>query len=85
MNHSNLTSPFDINHFLENLTPCSGIYKMFNAQDEIIYIGKAKNLKKRVASYFKGHSASFKQQAMVAKIARIEITVTHTEADWLLK
>ena len=57
---------------------------MLNDQGEIIYIGKAKNLKNRVSSYFKKQSASTKQQAMVAKIAAIEVTVTHTEGEALL-
>jgi len=57
---------------------------MFNDQAEIIYIGKAKNLKNRVSSYFKSNNASTKQQAMVAKIANIEVTVTHTESEALL-
>lgn len=75
---------FDHKAFLKNLTTQSGIYKMFNADGEIIYIGKAKNLKNRVASYFKSSSSSPKQQAMVAKIAAIEITVTETETEALL-
>lgn len=75
---------FDITSFLKNLTQRPGIYKMFNAQGEIIYIGKAKNLKNRVSSYFKTQSASLKQQTMVAKVANIEVTVTHTEGEALL-
>lgn len=57
---------------------------MLNDQGEIIYIGKAKNLKNRVSSYFKKQTASVKQQAMVAKVAAIEVTVTHTEGEALL-
>lgn len=75
---------FDSATFLKNLTTRSGIYKMLNAEGEIIYIGKAKNLKNRVASYFKKSPASLKQQAMVAKIAAIEVTVTETENEALL-
>ncbi|MDD2801577.1 MAG: excinuclease ABC subunit UvrC [Methylobacter sp.] len=75
---------FDVKAFLKNLTTRPGIYKMFNDQTEIIYIGKAKNLKNRVSSYFKSNNASTKQQAMVAKIANIEVTVTHTESEALL-
>ena len=77
-------SAFDIQTFLKNLTQRPGIYKMFNTQGEIIYIGKAKNLKNRVSSYFKTQSASLKQQTMVTKVATIEITVTHTEGEALL-
>ncbi|MGZ5030277.1 MAG: excinuclease ABC subunit UvrC [Methylobacter sp.] len=75
---------FDIKTFLKNLTTRPGIYKMLNAQGEIIYIGKAKNLKNRVSSYFRKPSASTKQHRMVSKIAAIEVTVTHTEGEALL-
>ncbi len=75
---------FDVKAFLKSLTTRPGIYKMFNEQGEIIYIGKAKNLKNRVSSYFKKQIASTKQQTMVAKIASIEVTVTHTEGAALL-
>jgi excinuclease ABC subunit C len=75
---------FDKKTFLKGLTTRPGIYKMLNDQGEIIYIGKAKNLKKRVSSYFNKQNASTKQQRMVAKIANIEVTVTHTEGEALL-
>ncbi|MCK5120789.1 MAG: excinuclease ABC subunit UvrC [Methylococcales bacterium] len=75
---------FDIKDFIKNLTKRPGIYKMLNHKGEIIYIGKAKNLKNRVSSYFRGSTASPKQQAMVVKIVSIEITVTHTEGEALL-
>ncbi|MDP1771548.1 MAG: excinuclease ABC subunit UvrC [Methylobacter sp.] len=75
---------FDVKAFLKSLTTRPGIYKMLNDQGEIIYIGKAKNLKNRVSSYFKKQTASTKQQTMVAKIANIEVTVTHTEGEALL-
>ena len=57
---------------------------MYDAQGEIIYIGKAKNLKNRVSSYFRNTAATPKQQVMVAKIAAIEVTITHTENEALL-
>ncbi|WP_428353760.1 excinuclease ABC subunit UvrC [Methyloprofundus sp.] len=75
---------FDIDDFLKNLTRLPGIYKMLNDKDTIVYIGKAKNLKNRVSSYFRKGAASPKQQVMVAKIKRIEVTVTHTEGEALL-
>jgi len=75
---------FDIEDFLKNLTRLPGIYKMFNDKDIIVYIGKAKNLKNRVSSYFRKGTASPKQQVMVTKIKRIEVTVTHTEGEALL-
>jgi len=75
---------FDIDEFLKNLTRLPGIYKMLNDKNDIIYIGKAKNLKNRVTSYFRKGTASPKQQVMVAKIVKIEVTVTHTEGEALL-
>ncbi|GAB6139951.1 excinuclease ABC subunit UvrC [Methylosoma difficile] len=75
---------FDVKTFLKNLTTRPGIYKMFDEHDEIIYIGKAKNLKNRVSSYFRSQNAAPKQQAMVAKVSHIEVTVTHTEGEALL-
>ncbi|NOQ15913.1 MAG: excinuclease ABC subunit UvrC [Methyloprofundus sp.] len=75
---------FNIDEFLKNLTRLPGIYKMLNEKGDIIYIGKAKNLKNRVSSYFRKGATSPKQQVMVAKIVSIEIAVTHTEAEALL-
>ena len=75
---------FDVKAFLKTLTQRPGIYKMLDAGGEIIYIGKAKNLKNRVSSYFRSNAASPKQQAMVARVASIEVTVTHTEGEALL-
>ncbi|MGJ0429389.1 excinuclease ABC subunit UvrC [Methylobacter sp.] len=75
---------FDVKAFLKSLTTRPGIYKMLNKEGEIIYIGKAKNLKNRVSSYFKPQTASPKQQAMVARVVAIEVTVTHTEGEALL-
>ncbi|WFP50959.1 excinuclease ABC subunit UvrC [Methylomonas sp. EFPC3] len=75
---------FDAKAFIKTLTQRPGIYKMLDAAGEIIYIGKAKNLKNRVSSYFRTNAASPKQQAMVAKVAGIEVTVTHTEGEALL-
>lgn len=75
---------FDSKEFLKSLTKRPGIYKMLDDHGEIIYIGKAKNLKNRVSSHFKNQAASPKQQTMVARIANIEVTVTHTEAEALL-
>lgn len=75
---------FDAKAFLKTLTQRPGIYRMLDQQGEIIYIGKAKNLKNRVSSYFRTQHISSKQQAMVSKIAAIEVTITHTEGEALL-
>ena len=78
------TSPFDSKAFVKSLTMRPGIYKMLDEKGDIIYIGKAKNLKNRVSTYFNKQVATPKQQTMVARIADIEVTVTHTEGEALL-
>ncbi|WP_370691478.1 excinuclease ABC subunit UvrC [Methylicorpusculum sp.] len=75
---------FDVKGILKTLTPRPGIYKMLNQKGEVLYIGKAKNLKNRVSSYFRCQTASPKQQAMVSHVADIEVTVTHSEGEALL-
>ena len=75
---------FDINAFLETLTQRPGVYRMLDSSGEVIYVGKAKNLKKRVSSYFSSKDCSPKQQAMVARVHSIDVRVTHTEGEALL-
>lgn len=76
--------PFDSKAFLKTLTARPGVYRMFDAAGDILYVGKARNLKKRVASYFTRSDSGAKTQALVAQIQRIEVTVTHTEGEALL-
>ncbi len=76
--------PFDSKAFLKNLTTRPGVYRMFDAQGTVIYVGKAKNLKRRVSSYFQRSGQAPKTQALVANIHAIEVTVTHTENEALL-
>ncbi|MCW9004576.1 MAG: excinuclease ABC subunit UvrC, partial [Gammaproteobacteria bacterium] len=57
---------------------------MFNSENEILYVGKAKNLKKRLASYFRKTGLSAKTQSLVKQIDHIEVTITHTEGEALL-
>ncbi|MCU7884306.1 MAG: excinuclease ABC subunit UvrC [Candidatus Thiodiazotropha sp. (ex Lucinoma annulata)] len=80
-----MTEPlfFDHNAFLKTLTSRPGVYRMIDTSGSVLYVGKAKNLKKRVASYFT-RSLNRRIQLMVAQIAQIEIIVTHTEAEALL-
>ncbi len=75
---------FDSKAFLKNLTSRPGVYRMLDAEGTVIYVGKAKNLKKRVSSYFRNQGLAPKTQALVSNIAAIEVTVTHTENEALL-
>ncbi len=76
--------PFDSKAFLSNLTEKPGVYRMYNADKVVIYVGKAKNLKKRVSSYFRTSVNSNKTIALVNNIAHIDVTVTHTETEALI-
>lgn len=79
------TSGFDGKAFCETLTSKPGVYRMLDQASTVIYVGKARNLKKRVSSYFlasKQHTP--KIRSMVAQITAIEITVTHNEKEALL-
>jgi excinuclease ABC subunit C len=75
---------FDSSAFLETVPNSSGVYRMFNSENAIIYIGKAKNLKKRLSSYFQKDHISIKTQKLVANIDHIEFTVTFSETEALI-
>lgn len=77
-------STFDIANFLKNLPKQPGVYRMLNKDSEVIYVGKAKVLKNRVTSYFRGNNHTPKTQALVANIHSIEITVTVSETEALI-
>ena len=66
------------------LPPDSGVYQFFNKKGEIIYVGKAKNLSKRVHSYFKANISDGKTRALVKNIADVKFTVVGSELDALL-
>jgi len=77
-------STFDAEAFLKTLTTRCGVYQMYDADGGLLYVGKARNLKSRVASYFRNRGLNAKTVALVSRIADIQVTVTATEVDALL-
>ena len=75
---------FDANDFVRNLSTAPGVYRMIGADDSVLYVGKASALKNRVSSYFNNTPKSARIASMVSQIARIEVTVTRTEAEALI-
>lgn len=76
-----LNIEFNYQAFLEKLTYQPGVYRMYNSQEDVIYVGKAKNLKKRVSSYFKAKHDNSKTQALVSQIAHMDVTVVSSETE----
>jgi excinuclease ABC subunit C len=77
-------SSFDHKSFLSNVSEQAGVYRMYDQDQTIIYVGKAKNLKKRLSSYFRKDVGSNKTKALVSRISVIDVTVTHTEGEALI-
>ncbi|NGY03140.1 excinuclease ABC subunit UvrC [Solimonas terrae] len=79
-----MSERFDHRSFLQQLTTQPGVYRMYGAADELLYVGKARNLKKRVSTYFLRASGNPRIESMVSQIGRVEVTVTRTEDEALL-
>ncbi|MFK8029025.1 MAG: excinuclease ABC subunit UvrC [Gammaproteobacteria bacterium] len=75
---------FDPAEFLTRLTKRPGIYRMVDAEDTVIYVGKARNLRSRVSSYFRSNLQTRKTELMMRRVVRVDITVTNTEAEALI-
>jgi excinuclease ABC subunit C len=75
---------FDPRTFVRSLPGSPGVYQMYNAAGKLLYIGKAKNLKNRVSSYFRSSGLTDRMVSLVQQVARIDVTITHTETEALL-
>ena len=75
---------FDHKNFLANLSKRPGVYRMLDENGEVLYVGKARNLRQRVGSYFRASGLTTRALIMVSKIADIQITVTRNETEALL-
>jgi excinuclease ABC subunit C len=75
---------FDHQSFLKSLTQRPGIYQMLDGEGQVLYVGKAKNLKKRVTSYFRKTGLTAKTAALVKRIDQVDVTVTETETEALI-
>ena len=77
-------TPFDSKAFIKRLPSRPGVYRMFDEEEGILYVGKAKNLKNRVSSYFRSNALDSKTMALVSRIQKVETTVTGSETEALL-
>ena len=75
---------FDSKIFVDSLPGRPGVYRMLGTEGEILYVGKARNLKNRVGSYFQASNVQPKVQALIAKTVNMEVTITNSEVEALL-
>ncbi len=74
----------DWRHIIHTLPSSPGIYRYYNEGGGLLYVGKAKNIKKRVSSYFSHKAVNRKTAELVSRIHTIQFTIVHSEADALL-
>jgi excinuclease ABC subunit C len=81
---SAVSEQFDAKVFVDSLPGRPGVYRMLDSDGQILYVGKARNLKSRVASYFQPGNVQPKVQALIAKTANMEVTITNSDTEALL-
>ncbi len=79
-----MSDGFNAAVFLKTVSTSPGVYRMYDANGIVIYVGKAKDLKKRLSSYFRKNLPNVKTRVLVSHIANIDVTVTHSETDALI-
>jgi excinuclease ABC subunit C len=79
-----VSEQFDAKVFVDSLPGRPGVYRMLDGDGQILYVGKARNLKSRVASYFQPSNVQPKVQALIAKTANMEVTITNSDTEALL-
>lgn len=82
--HVQTNVSFDSKSFLQNVGTAPGVYQMFDDAGGLLYVGKAKNLKKRLQSYFRKTGLPIKTEAMMTRVVDIQVTVTNTENEALI-
>jgi excinuclease ABC subunit C len=81
---SAVSEQFDAKVFVDSLPGRPGVYRMLDGDGQILYVGKARNLKSRVGSYFQPSNVQPKVQALIAKTANMEVTITNSDTEALL-
>lgn len=79
-----MEAKFDPQAFISNLTHQPGVYRMYDSDGVVIYVGKAKDLRKRVSSYFRKQVDAVKTKALVNNIVQMDVTVTNSETEALI-